>query len=181
MSFHVQVFRYCIMMMSVVCLLASGLSAEPPQCIPYSFADAADAIQPSVVNINTTQLIGSILTPENPLAYKETPNRLKRRSLGSGVIIEKTGYIITNHHVIEGADAIRVRLSDDEEFDAEIIGSDVKTDLALIKIESADREFPIAKLGDSDAMRVGEWVIAVGNPYGLSHTVTAGLSARKGA
>ena len=118
---------------------------------------------------------------ETPFFENTAPtHRFRRRSLGSGVIVEQDGYIITNNHVIEDADEIRVRLSDDEEFQARIIGRDIKTDIALIQIQGGNRTFPVARLGDSDAMRVGEWVIAVGNPYGLSHTVTAGIISAKG-
>ncbi|MDX1779320.1 MAG: trypsin-like peptidase domain-containing protein, partial [Thermodesulfobacteriota bacterium] len=104
--------------------------------------------------------------------------RQEMRSLGSGFIIDKEGYIITNNHVIEGADEITVKLSDKEEFDAKIIGRDPKTDIALIKIDP-DKELPVAKLGDSDSLKVGEWVMAIGNPFGLDQTVTAGIVSAK--
>jgi serine protease Do len=100
------------------------------------------------------------------------------RSLGSGFIIDKEGYIITNNHVIEGADEITVKLSDKEEFDAKIIGRDPKTDIALIKIDP-DKDLPVAQLGDSDKLKVGEWVMAIGNPFGLDQTVTAGIVSAK--
>ena len=102
----------------------------------------------------------------------------KMRSLGSGFIIDKEGYIITNNHVIEGADEITVKLSDKEEFDAKIIGRDPKTDIALIKIDP-DKDLPVAQLGDSDSLKVGEWVMAIGNPFGLDQTVTAGIVSAK--
>jgi serine protease Do len=165
------------------------VGAEEPQCIPSSFADIAEKIQPAVVNISTSHIIHPILNPGGDFAEDEffkrffegnIPQYHKRQSLGSGVIIEEDGYIITNNHVIEGADEIRVKLSDNEEFEAEIIGTDVKTDIALIKIPEKERPFPVARLGDSDALRVGEWVIAVGNPYGLLHTVTVGIISAKG-
>ncbi len=161
-----------------------GLSASP-RLVPLSFADIAENIHPSVVNISTLQIIGPTVDQEGEF-FEQPPDeslpshRFRRRSLGSGVIIDPQGYIVTNNHVIEHADKIWVRLSDDEEFEAELIGRDVKTDLALIKIIEAERTFPQAHLGNSDAMRVGEWVIAVGNPYGLSHTVTAGIISAKG-
>ena len=169
--------------------LLQDVSAQTPQCIPYSFADIAEKVQPSVVNISTTQTIGAIIEQipqagtdeERPASRGNTPmHQFKRRSLGSGVIIEKGGYIITNNHVIEASDESRVNLSTDQEFQATIIGRDVKTDIALIKIEPAGHELPVAVLGDSDALRVGDWVIAVGNPYGLSQTVTAGIISAKG-
>lgn len=169
--------------------LLQDISAQTPQCIPYSFADIAENIQPAVVNISTTQTIGAIIEQipqagtdkERPASRDNKPiHQFKRRSLGSGLIIEKGGYIITNNHVIEASDEIRVKLSTDQEFEAAIIGRDVKTDIALIKIEPAAHELPVAVLGDSDALRVGDWVIAVGNPYGLSQTVTAGIISAKG-
>ena len=166
-----------------------NISAQTSQCIPYSFAEIAEKIQPAVVNISTTQTIGAIIEQipqagtdkERPASRDNKPiHQFKRRSLGSGLIIEKGGYIITNNHVIEASDEIRVKLSTDQEFEAAIIGRDVKTDIALIKIEPAAQELPVAVLGDSDALRVGDWVIAVGNPYGLSQTVTAGIISAKG-
>lgn len=100
------------------------------------------------------------------------------KSLGSGFIIDREGYIITNNHVIEGADEIKVKLSDKEEFDATIVGRDKKTDIALIKI-SPPPGLPVVTLGDSDALRVGEWVMAIGNPFGLDQTVTVGIVSAK--
>lgn len=180
-------------MITVAFLMLSGenvTDAQTPQCVPLSFADIAENIQPSVVNVSTLQIIGPTINPEEDSSgnefFERSPehnpptHRFRRRSLGSGVIISKEGDIITNNHVIEDADEIRVRLSDEEEFEATLIGRDVKTDIALIKIQEAHRDFPVAHLGDSNSMRVGEWVIAVGNPYGLSHTVTAGIISAKG-
>lgn len=158
--------------------------AEEPQCIPYSFAEIAEKVKPVVVNINTSQTIHPILKQGNKIPedkfFEWFPYGNKRRNLGSGVIIDQEGYIITNNHLIEGADEIQVKLANEEEFDAQIIGKDAKTDIALIKIEAEARAFPVAQLGNSDALRVGEWVIAVGNPYGLSYTVTAGIISAKG-
>jgi serine protease Do len=102
-----------------------------------------------------------------------------QRSLGSGFIIDREGYIITNNHVIEGASEIRVRLSTEKEFEAEVVGRDQKTDLALIKIKSF-QDLPVEELGDSDRLEIGEWVMAIGNPFGLSHTVTVGIVSAKG-
>jgi len=103
----------------------------------------------------------------------------KQRSLGSGFIIDEDGYIVTNNHVVQGADKIKVILKDGREFDAEIKGRDPNTDLALVKIES-DNDLPTIELGDSDILKVGEWVLAIGNPFGLEHTVTAGIISAKG-
>jgi serine protease Do len=107
---------------------------------------------------------------------------IKERSLGSGVLVDPKGYIITNRHVIEKADRIRVRLQDDPpgvQHDAKVVGSDQETDLAVIKIES-DKAFPVAKIGNSESMQVGDWVLAIGSPFGLQATVTAGIVSAKG-
>ncbi|MCF8118034.1 MAG: Do family serine endopeptidase, partial [Desulfarculaceae bacterium] len=107
------------------------------------------------------------------------PRQFKQRALGSGVIVDPTGYAITNNHVVAEADEILVRTKDEKEYPASIVGRDPKTDLALIKIK-ADHELPFLPLGDSDKVRVGDWVLAVGNPFGLEHTVTAGIISAKG-
>lgn len=190
-----QIFRTTIAILFVVGVLSLPRSASPEidpasQCIPLSFADIAERIQSAVVNISTSQTFRAVVNQDAPSFDDKSfewyfdgtvpQPGFKRRSLGSGVIIDPAGYIITNNHVIEGADEIRITLSDEEEFAAEIIGRDVKTDVALIKITANERTFPVAQIGDSDNLRVGEWVIAVGNPYGLSHTVTAGIVSAKG-
>ncbi len=189
------VFRRRLLSVWTICVIAAVSCAVPclgqeVQLVPLSFADIAEQITPAVVNISTSQIIAPVFNldsppPENKLFewfFDGTAPRpgSTRRSLGSGVIIEKGGYIITNNHVIEDADEIQVTLSDEQQFAAEIIGRDTKTDVALIKILADDRTFPVAQLGNSDALRVGEWVVAVGNPYGLSHTVTAGIVSAKG-
>ena len=119
---------------------------------------------------------------ENPFEkfFDNQPQReFKQQSLGSGFILDKDGYIVTNNHVIEDADEIQVILNDGQEFDAEIIGTDPTTDLALIKIKS-NKNLPVLKLGNSDKLDIGQWVIAIGNPFGLDHTVTAGIVSAKG-
>ncbi len=163
---------------------------------PVSFADLAQRLTPAVVNISSTQVIkegARVPFPEfrSPFLdeffgkdffkHKRPKGEFKRPSLGSGFIINKEGYIITNHHVIEDASEIVVTLSNSEtrQYEAEVIGSDAKTDIALIKIES-DEDLPVVALGDSDSLRVGEWVIAIGNPFGLGGTVTAGIVSQKG-
>jgi len=109
------------------------------------------------------------------------PDReMKRQSLGSGIIIDNEGYIVTNNHVVENAEEIKVKLSDGREFKANVTGRDSKTDLALIKISSTFRNLPALALGDSDKIRVGDWVLAVGNPFGLEHTVTQGIISATG-
>jgi serine protease Do len=163
-----------------------------------NFADAAEQLKPAVVNISTTQIVkGSqhgtdSALPQRPFGDRElneflerflggstTQQEVRQNSLGSGFIIDKNGYIVTNNHVVENATDIKVSLSDSEEFDAEVVGRDPQTEIALIKIE-APRDLPVARLGDSDALRVGEWVVAIGNPFGLGQTVTAGIASAKG-
>ena len=164
---------------------------------PESFADLVEQLQPSVVNVSTTQMVGGNddgglefdFPPGSPFRdffdqfnrrrgeQDERPRRAQ--SLGSGFIIDAEGLVVTNNHVIEGADKITVTLFDDTTYDAELVGRDTKTDLALLKIQS-DRKFPFVSWGNSDNLRVGDWVIAIGNPLGLGGTVTAGIvSARK--
>ena len=153
------------------------------------FVKLAAKLKPVAVNISTTKVVKRRRRPfMSPYGgddfldrfFGERPQRdYKLRSLGSGFIIDKDGYIITNNHVIEGADEIKVRLSDKEEFDAKIIGRDVKTDVALIKIDPPNG-LPVAKLGNSDELKVGEWVMAIGNPFGLDQTVTVGIVSAGG-
>jgi serine protease Do len=113
--------------------------------------------------------------------FQEMPQRAPRlqQGSGSGVIISPDGYIVTNNHVIDGADTVSVTLSDQEEYEAKVIGRDPKTDLAVLKIESK-QTLPAASLGDSDRLNVGDWVVAIGNPFGLNHTVTSGIVSAKG-
>lgn len=157
------------------------------------FVNLAEKLMPATVNISTTKIVKrrkrSYHQPfreGDPFRdffgdeffdrfFGQMPQRdYKLRSLGSGFIIDEEGYIITNNHVIEEADEIKVRLSDKEEYDAKIIGKDIKTDIALIKIDPPNG-LPFVKLGDSDELRVGEWVMAIGNPFGLNQTVTVGI------
>jgi len=162
---------------------------------PQSFADLAEKVKPAVVNISTEKTVripGSpfrhFFGPDEPFGDffrrffdEDIPDReLKQQSLGSGFIIDKDGYIITNNHVVEGADEIKVKLADGREFKAKVIGRDPKTDLALIKITTLFKNLPVLPLGDSDKIRVGDWVLAVGNPFGLEHTVTQGIISATG-
>ncbi len=166
-----------------------------PPGIPMSFADLAERVKPAVVNISTTKTIKTT-RQGSPFGdeffdrffggddtfrrfFGNTPREFKQRSLGSGFIITKDGYIFTNNHVVEKADKIKVRLSSGKEYDAKVVGKDSKTDLALIKI-NASNSLPVVELGDSDRLRVGEWVLAIGNPFGLEQTVTAGIVSAKG-
>ena len=156
---------------------------------PTSFAGLAEKLIPSVVNISTTQ---TIVTSTNPFPFefppgspfedmfKEfgTPQKRKASALGSGFIIDADGIVVTNNHVIKGAEDILVRVNGDKEYSAKIIGKDPLSDIAVLKIISKDKFVPV-KFGDSDKARIGDWVIAIGNPFGLGGTVTSGIiSAR---
>jgi serine protease Do len=136
---------------------------------PASIPDLVERLSPTVVNISTAKVI------KNPLTKRD----FNQKGLGSGFIISEDGYIFTNNHVVDKADKIKVKLADGKEYDAEIKGRDANTDLALIKI-TAPAKLPYARLGDSDRCRIGEGVIAIGNPLGLDHTVTAGIISAKG-
>jgi len=156
---------------------------------PSSFADLAEKLMPSVVNISTTQTITTTSTPfpfEFPPGspfedmFKEfgTPQKRKASALGSGFIIDEKGIVITNNHVIQGAEDIFVRVNGNKEYEATIIGADPLSDIAVLQIKSNDK-FISVKFGDSNKARIGDWVIAIGNPFGLGGTVTSGIiSAR---
>ena len=176
----------------------SALASNPETTVmvPANFADVAEAVSPAVVNVRTEKTVqggGPVFRhfqgpfgQEDPFRdfferfFGDKPRReFKQRSLGSGFCIDKEGYIVTNNHVIENADEIKVRLKGGKEYDAEIVGRDSKTDIALIKVASW-KGCEAVKLGDSDSLKVGEWVVAIGSPFGLEHTVTAGIVSAKG-
>lgn len=175
---------------------AAGPSAQSP-FTPPSFADLAEKLKPCVVNISTTKTVRSRGfrspfgqgTPFDRYFGGDDfferffgdvpPREFKQRSLGSGFIISQDGYIFTNNHVVEQADKIIVRLSSNKEYEAKVIGRDAKTDIALIKIKPGE-SLQVADTGDSEALRVGEWVMAIGNPFGLEQTVTVGIVSAKG-
>ena len=178
---------------------ASGVETkdQPVLSYPQSFNQLAENASPAVVNIRTIKTIkggGRVFRhfKKGPFGEDdpfhdffdrffgdERPHDFKQRSLGSGFIIDKDGYIVTNNHVVENADKIEVILKDEKEFDAKIVGRDANTDLALIKIKP-NRDLPVLQFGDSDALKVGQWVVAIGSPFGLEHTVTAGIVSAKG-
>ena len=174
-----------------ILLLTFGFSINSnSQNIPASFADLAEKLMPSVVNISTTQTIvtknnpfpGFEFPPGSPFGdmFKEfgTPQERQSSALGSGFIIDENGIVITNNHVIQGADDIIVRVDGDKEFKAEVIGADPLSDIAVLKLDTKEKFKPV-KFGDSDEARIGDWVIAIGNPFGLGGTVTSGIiSAR---
>ena len=157
--------------------------------VPASFADLAERLMPSVVNISTTQ---TVTTTTNPFPFqfppgspfedmfKEfgTPQERKSSALGSGFIIDEKGIVVTNNHVIQDAEDIIVRVNGNEEYKAKVIGADPLSDIAVLQLETGDKFTPVA-FGDSDKARIGDWVIAIGNPFGLGGTVTSGIiSAR---
>ena len=164
---------------------SSYINAKP---VPESFADLAEKLMPSVVNISTTQTVKTSsnqfpfqFPPGSPFEemFKEfqRPTERKASSLGSGFIIKENGIVITNNHVIANADDILVKV-DTKEYKAKVIGADPYMDIAVLKMETKDKFKPV-KFGDSDKARVGDWVIAIGNPFGLGGTVTSGIiSAR---
>jgi serine protease Do len=170
------------------------VAARPlAQDTPASFAELVKKASPSVVNISTVKVIkgGEERGPMTPFGPQDPfrdffdrffrdqmPREFKQQNLGTGFIIDKDGFILTNNHVVEKTDEIKVRMSDDIEYVAKIIGRDPKTDLALIKIDPDHALNPLP-LGDSDTLEVGEWVVAIGNPFGLGNTVTAGIVSAK--
>ncbi len=156
-----------------------------------AMSEVAAAVKPAVVNISSTHIVKSpgVTNPflNDPFFRRffgdqfegsEKPREFKQASLGSGVVVDREGYILTNNHVVKDADEIKVRLSDKREFKGKVIGTDPKTDLAVIKIEA--HNLPVLKLGDSDRMKVGETVLAIGNPFGLNQTVTSGIISAVG-
>lgn len=172
-------------------LAAGGASAG---IAAPDFVVLAEQLKPTVVNISTTKNIAANKRLRRPPShfgndpfndfferfFEDLPRRPQReKSLGSGFIISDQGYILTNNHVVAGADEIKVRLSDGREFKGEVKGSDDKLDLALVKIDAKDH-LPVASLGNSDQIKVGEWVMAIGNPFGLAQTVTAGIVSATG-
>jgi serine protease Do len=185
-----------------VILLAGTLTVMLPagtasaKAVSPDFVELAKRLTPSVVNISTAKTVGPQRRHGRPFGgspfgqspfddffdrfFDDMPQRQqKQRSLGSGFIISKDGFILTNNHVVDGADEVKVKLSSGKEYKAEIKGRDQKLDLALIKI-SVKEDLPAADLGDSDAIEIGEWVMAIGNPFGLAETVTAGIISAKG-
>jgi len=182
-------FRFKTVSVALI-LIFCTLTNSNSQNVPASFADLAEKLMPSVVNISTTQ---TIVTRSNPFPnfqfppgspfedmFKEfgTPQERESSALGSGFIIDQKGVVVTNNHVIEGADDIIVRVDGDKEFKAKVLGADPLSDIAVLQLEANEKFSPV-KFGDSDEARIGDWVIAIGNPFGLGGTVTSGIiSAR---
>ena len=177
--------------LAVVLISASAMARSAPE----SFANLVEKLLPAVVNISTTATAkqGSGKTPElqqfppgsqfeeflRDYFDRNRPQQRKSTSLGSGFIIDKKGIVITNNHVIQDADEISVTLQNNETLKAEIIGRDPKTDIAVLRVEPKG-DLPAVSLGDSDKIRVGDWVVAIGNPYGLGGSVTAGIVSARG-
>ena len=180
---------------------ATPLAIPNPQQLSTAFTQLAKRLEPSVVNITSKYGIdeekqmsrrrrpapnqedeeGMDLFHRFFGPFRDFPQQMpfRRRSGGSGVIVDANGYILTNNHVVEEADQIKVKLNGDQkEYDAKLIGTDRETDLAILKIE-AGRKLPVAKIGNSDAVQVGDWAVAIGSPFGLEATVTAGIISAK--
>ena len=175
----------------LLCLFVSTSA----QAMPESFADLVEAQRDTVVNISTTQKVrmqhpmmpqyrggqGSPFDQFFKDFFGQLPGQMpeqERHALGTGFIVSEKGYIVTNNHVIDGADEIVVKKSDGQEYKATLVGKDAKLDVALLKIEA--KHLHAVKLGDSDRLRVGDWVIAIGNPFGLEQPVTAGIVSARG-
>jgi len=167
----------------------SNLTLSNSTSIPESFADLAEKLMPSVVNISTTQ---TVVTNSNPFPFKfppgspfedmfkefGEPKERKSSALGSGFIIDEKGIVVTNNHVIQDAEDIIVRVNGDKEYKAKVIGADPLSDIAVLQLKTKEKFIPV-QFGDSDKARIGDWVIAIGNPFGLGGTVTSGIiSAR---
>ena len=180
MRFYNKAFKYSL----ILIFLSFPTSFAYSKTTPLSFADLAEKLMPSVVNIASTQMVK---TSSNPFPFQfppgspfedmfkefNRPTERKATALGSGFIIDKTGVVVTNNHVIQGADDIIVSV-DGNEYKANVIGKDPYMDLAVLQIESEETFIPVS-FGDSDKARVGDWVIAIGNPFGFGGTVTSGI------
>ncbi len=194
--------RLVLFALGVIAMLALGPGSaaaafgKSVAMVPESFSELAKHAKPAVVNIRTVKVtqeggrvfkhfFGQPFGNNDPFRdffepfLRQQPQRDSRQqSLGSGFIISSDGYIVTNNHVVAEADEIKVKLYDDKEYDAKIVGTDSKTDLALIKVDAKGLDY--LELGDSDALEVGTWVVAIGSPFGLEQTVTAGIVSAKG-
>lgn len=185
--------RYAVMTGFFALLVILGGQRVAAAERPNSFADLAERLSPAVVNISTTMVVNRNDRPQVPQFpegspfedfFKEFQERgepsRRAQSLGSGFIIDADGIVVTNNHVIENADEISVILANDQSFKAEVIGRDAKTDIAVLRIDPSDTKLTAVSFGDSDGLRVGDWVMAIGNPFGLGGTVTAGIVSARG-
>ena len=204
MNYNRKPLQYLVIVFMITALL--GLAPQTsiaaihrtPEMLPANFSDLADQVRPGVVNIRTVKTLegggpvfrhffGNPFGDRNPFEEFFGPHQggrpapdFKQQSLGSGFIIDREGLIVTNNHVIDGADEIKVKLADGREYDATVVGRDPNTDLALVKIDAKHADLSPLQIGDSDQLRVGSWVVAVGSPFGLEQTVTAGIVSAKG-
>ena len=190
---RVFLFRYALMTAFVALFVVLGGQSAASAERPDSFADLAEKLSPAVVNISTTMVVNGNNRPQMPQFpegspfedfFKEFQDRgepsRRAQSLGSGFIIDAAGIVVTNNHVIENADEISVILANDESFQAKVIGRDAKTDIAVLQIDPGDSKLTAVSFGNSDGLRVGDWVMAIGNPFGLGGTVTAGIVSARG-
>src|SRR5436190_16441157 len=161
-------------------------ASRAPEALSASFVEIAQRVEPAVVNIDTTQ--AAELDSDNEDKTDRSPNplydMLRRQpprpthGVGSGFVIDPKGYILTNNHVIDGANRITIGMLNGDRYRAKVVGIDKETDLAVLKID-ADHDLPVVKFGDSNAAQVGDWVLAIGSPFGLEQTVTAGIISKK--
>jgi serine protease Do len=196
-SKFIMVFLMIGLMIGSGLTMAGAAKNAPVRMIPENFSDLADTVSPAVVHIKVEKTVKGSSGAfghfgQNPFGdneqfkdffgrqfgHKRQPE-FKQPAQGSGFIIDKSGYIVTNNHVVEGADEIKVILKDETQYDAEIVGLDPVTDIALIKVDPK-KSLPTVQLGNSNDLRVGEWVAAIGSPFGLEYTVTAGIVSAKG-
>jgi len=180
--------RPVVMAFAIIFVSTNLFASERPD----SFADQVEKLSPAVVNISTTTIVndGQVMDmpqfpPGSPFEeffknFGDNNRQRKAQSLGSGFIIDAGGIVVTNYHVIENAEEIRVVLADETSFTAEVLGQDQKTDIAVLKIDPGDTKLTAVSFGDSDKLRVGDWVLAIGNPFGLGGTVTAGIVSARG-
>ena len=182
-----EMLGFAFWSLSAVVGVEAASSAALDATRPPSFAAVAKKTMPMVVNISTSSNRAGRSASADPIEEffnrffgEASPRENNQRSLGSGILISKDGEILTNYHVVRSADTIKVKLADQTEYDARLLGKDDRTDLALIKIRKSGGNLPAAKLGTSSQLDVGDWVMAIGNPFGLEHTVTAGIVSAKG-
>ena len=180
--------RPAVMAFAIIFIWTNLFASERPE----SFADQVEKLSPAVVNISTTTIVNDgqamdmpQFPPGSPFEeffknFGDNDRQRKAQSLGSGFIIDDDGIVVTNYHVIENAEEIRVVLADETSFTAEVLGQDQKTDIAVLKIDPGDTKLTAVSFGNSDELRVGDWVLAIGNPFGLGGTVTAGIVSARG-
>lgn len=181
-----------LMATAFAALLVMVMATSQAFARPDSFADLAERLSPAVVNISTTTVVsrgGGAELPQFPPGspfeeffkdFNERGQTRRAQSLGSGFIIDEAGIVVTNNHVIENAEQITIYLANDDSYEAEVIGRDAKTDIAVLKFDPKGAEITAVTMGDSDELRVGDWVMAIGNPFGLGGTVTAGIVSARG-